>query len=136
MDFFIVFSVYQCLKTKHQKMSDTTTANFQSCCRLCLSDKADVLKSVFDESNEDRLLPQKISQFIAIQVCKSTVLATILFLFSSLIVENLSIDAFLVWWNIESHKVDFAIRNYVDVDLIASSPSWSAFLLCSWEVAR
>lgn len=78
-------------------MSETTTANFQSCCRLCLSDKADVLKSVFDESNEDRTLPQKISQFIAIQVCKSTVFVTILFLFSSLIVENLSIDVFLVW---------------------------------------
>lgn len=64
-------------------MGETVNVNFQTCCRLCLSDKADVLKSVFDESTEDRSLLQKISQFIAIQVCKFTVFASILFMFSS-----------------------------------------------------
>lgn len=53
-------------------MSEIRTDNFQSCCRLCLSDKVDDLKFVFDESIEDRSLPRKISQFIAIQVSKST----------------------------------------------------------------
>lgn len=83
MNFNTVFSVELCIVLKHQKMDETANVNFQTCCRLCLSDKADVLKSVFDESTEDRCLPQKISQFIAIQVCKSTVFVSILFLFSS-----------------------------------------------------
>lgn len=83
VNFRTVFSVEWWIVLQHQKMGETVAVNFQTCCRLCLSDKADVLKSVFDESTEDRSLLQKISQFIAIQVCKFTVFASILFMFSS-----------------------------------------------------
>lgn len=49
-------------------MADPRLGNFQSCCRLCLCEKMDTLKSVFDEAAEDRTLPQKISQFVAVEV--------------------------------------------------------------------
>ncbi|XP_074029366.1 uncharacterized protein isoform X2 [Leptinotarsa decemlineata] len=53
--------------------------NFQSCCRLCLTEKLDTSKSIFDETVEDRELPQKISQFVGIDISatdKITVVCT------------------------------------------------------------
>lgn len=89
----------------------------------------DVLKSVFDESTEDRSLPQKISQFIAIQVSKSTIFALNLLIFSSLFIEIISLKIVLGLVRHESNKVEFVVKTNGTVDLTASSPSWSAFVV-------
>ncbi|XP_018574091.1 zinc finger protein 91-like isoform X2 [Anoplophora glabripennis] len=57
-------------------MADLRLDNFQSCCRLCLCEKMDTLKSVFDEAVEDRTLPQKISQFVAVEITRSDKITT------------------------------------------------------------
>ncbi|KAJ8980918.1 hypothetical protein NQ317_011559 [Molorchus minor] len=59
-----------------EAMADSRLGNFQSCCRLCLCEKSDVLKSLFDETVEDRSLPQKILQFVAVEITISDKLST------------------------------------------------------------
>jgi hypothetical protein len=49
-------------------MADSRLANFNACCRLCLSDTLDNLKSIFDESVDDRGLQQKISTSLGVEV--------------------------------------------------------------------
>ncbi|CAG9815371.1 unnamed protein product [Phaedon cochleariae] len=49
-------------------MEEPRICSFQSCCRLCLSETLDSLLSIFDESIEDRALPQKISQCLSVEI--------------------------------------------------------------------
>lgn len=42
--------------------------NFSECCRLCLSEQVDTLKSIFDDATDDSALPEKIYTFLSIQI--------------------------------------------------------------------
>lgn len=55
---------------KTNNMSESRLVNFNSCCRLCLSDAMDNLKSIFDESVDDRALQQKISVSLSVEVSR------------------------------------------------------------------
>ncbi|XP_060529484.1 zinc finger protein 62-like [Cylas formicarius] len=52
-------------------MAESRQDNFQSCCRLCLSDRQETFKSVFDASLNHKDLPQKIMQFVSIEILDS-----------------------------------------------------------------
>lgn len=66
-------------------MADPKLGNFQSCCRLCLCEKMDTLKSVFDEAVEDRTLPQKILQFVAVEVSEFVFVVSSIWVFGVII---------------------------------------------------
>ncbi|KAG5873818.1 hypothetical protein JTB14_012262 [Gonioctena quinquepunctata] len=57
-------------------MSDPRLCNFQSCCRLCLTERLDTLKSIFDETVEDQALSLKIFQFVGVEINSSDKLST------------------------------------------------------------
>ncbi|XP_064211337.1 zinc finger protein 62 isoform X2 [Tribolium castaneum] len=57
-------------------MADSRLVNFITCCRLCLSDSVDDLKSVFDESVDDRGLQQKISACLGVEITSDDKLST------------------------------------------------------------
>lgn len=44
--------------------------NYQSCCRLCLSERMDSLQSIFGETPNDPDLTKKILQHLNIEVSK------------------------------------------------------------------
>lgn len=62
-------------------MAESKHGNFQSCCRLCLTEKLENLKSVFDGGNEDRSLSEKISEFVAVEVSDSSLFTPLIVLF-------------------------------------------------------
>ncbi|XP_063921648.1 zinc finger protein 43-like isoform X1 [Zophobas morio] len=57
-------------------MSESRMANFSSCCRLCLADSVDNLKSIFDESADDRGLQGKISSCLGVEILPDDKLST------------------------------------------------------------
>ncbi|XP_028130919.1 zinc finger protein 521 isoform X1 [Diabrotica virgifera virgifera] len=57
-------------------MAEAENIDFQACCRLCLSEMVDSLKSIFDETPEDESLSEKILQSVAIEVSSADKLST------------------------------------------------------------
>ncbi|XP_056644575.1 zinc finger protein 62 homolog isoform X1 [Diorhabda sublineata] len=57
-------------------MAEGEIVDFQSCCRLCLTEIVESIKSIFDETVEDRRLSEKIQQSVAIEINCSDKLST------------------------------------------------------------
>lgn len=49
-------------------MADREMGNYSFCCRLCLSEKQDSLKSVFDDASRGDMLVEKISTVVGVTV--------------------------------------------------------------------
>lgn len=61
------------VNSEENTMADRGLGNYNSCCRLCLCEKPDSLKSVFDDVSGNPALVHKISAFVGVMVSSSCI---------------------------------------------------------------